>query len=115
MEKYFIKKSERDLFLFDNNELGSFGKKNIENILAASAICNLIGIAHSKLPNCLKSFEVRPNRLEVVVEKNGVKYVNDSKSTNPHSLIHALQGYSSNENNQKPIIHLIAGGKDKSL
>ena len=46
------------------------------------------------------------HRIEYVRDKNGVRYYNDSKGTNPDSSIKALEAMS------RPTI-LIAGGYDK--
>jgi UDP-N-acetylmuramoylalanine--D-glutamate ligase len=54
----------------------------------------------------LREFKGVPHRLEYVAEINGVKYINDSKGTNPDASIKALDAYS------EPIV-LIAGGKNK--
>jgi UDP-N-acetylmuramoylalanine--D-glutamate ligase len=47
-----------------------------------------------------------PHRLEAVAEIDGVLFVDDSKSTNPHSTIAALFSF------QRPVV-LIAGGRAK--
>jgi len=46
--------------------------------------------------------------LEMVLSKGNVKYINDSKSTNVHSVVHALD-------NTKGDIILLLGGKNKKL
>ena len=47
-----------------------------------------------------------PHRLQPVDEIDGVRYVDDSKSTNPGSVVAALHAY------DRPIV-LIAGGRAK--
>ncbi len=56
----------------------------------------------------LQSFRGLPHRLEYVGEINGVKFVNDSKGTNPHAVLWALKSIN------EPVI-LIMGGEDKGL
>ncbi|MBR4315244.1 MAG: UDP-N-acetylmuramoyl-L-alanine--D-glutamate ligase, partial [Lachnospiraceae bacterium] len=48
------------------------------------------------------------HRIEFVREKNGVKYFNDSKATNPDAAIKAIDA-------MKGKILLIAGGRDKGI
>ena len=54
----------------------------------------------------LASFPGVAHRLEVVAEIGGVRYVNDSKATNPDAAIAALDAYPAR-------VHLIAGGRAK--
>ena len=49
-----------------------------------------------------------PHRLELVAERDGVRWVNDSQATIPVAAIAALEAFDA------PIV-LIAGGKDKGL
>jgi UDP-N-acetylmuramoylalanine--D-glutamate ligase len=70
----------------------------------------LIGLAAGLDPETLRAavreFEALPHRLQHVAELDGVLYVDDSKSTNPGSVVAALESF------ERPIV-LIAGGKSK--
>lgn len=87
-------------------EIGIPGSHNLENALAAVAAAKSFGIEAESLANTLKNFKGVAHRLEFVAEINGVRYINDSKGTNPDASIKALEAYP-----QK--IVLIAGGKNK--
>ena len=54
----------------------------------------------------MRTFRPMPHRLESVAEIEGVLYVDDSKATNPASVIAALRSF------DRPIV-LIAGGRSK--
>ncbi len=82
------------------------GRHNLENALAAAATALLAGIDRSCIAAALSTFPGVPHRLEPGGVVGGVKYVNDSKGTNPESVLKALDSF------QEPII-LIAGGKPK--
>jgi len=88
------------------NELGIPGAHNLENALAAVAAAKVMGVETASLARTLKGFKGVAHRLEFVAEINGVRYVNDSKGTNPDASIKALEAY------EEPIV-LIAGGKNK--
>lgn len=88
------------------DELKIFGKHNYENVMATIAIA-----LHAKVPmniirNAIKEFVGVEHRIEYVATKNGVKYYNDSKGTNPEASMKAV------ESMQTPTL-LIAGGYDK--
>src|SRR5690625_6017931 len=62
--------------------------------------------ANEPLRESMRTFEGIPHRLEFIRERNGVRYVNDSKATNVNAVWYALESFS------EPVI-LIAGGIDK--
>lgn len=87
-------------------EIGIPGAHNLENALAAVAAAKAAGIGSDTIATVLKEFKGVSHRLEFVTEINGVKYINDSKGTNPDASIKALEAYC------EPVV-LIAGGKNK--
>lgn len=93
-------------FICGQDEIGIPGAHNLENALAAVAAARSLGVATDSLVNTLKTFKGVAHRLEFVAEIDGVRYINDSKGTNPDASIKALEAYP-----QK--IVLIAGGKNK--
>lgn len=79
---------------------------DVENILAAYALCAEMGIKPDQFLRALQSFKKPSHRLEFVREINGVTYYNDSKATNIDAVLRAVACL------KKEII-LIAGGVDK--
>jgi len=82
------------------------GEHNYNNALAAALAANYAGVPQANITLVLREFEGVEHRLEFVAEKNGVRFVNDSKATTLESLEVALKSF------DKPLV-LIAGGKDK--
>ena len=87
-------------------ELRIPGLHNLENALAAMAVAFAAGVSPINIVNALKSFKGVEHRLEFVREIEGVRFVNDSKGTNPDAAVKAIEAVGSN-------ILLIAGGYDK--
>lgn len=87
-------------------ELKIPGSHNLENALAAAAICYFAGVAPGVIAESLRSFEGVEHRIELVDEIHGVKYYNDSKGTNTDASRKAIEALKEN-------IILIAGGYDK--
>ncbi len=87
-------------------EVGIPGAHNLENALAASALALALGVSEQSIAGALRSFKGVAHRLEFVAEIGGVRYINDSKGTNPDAAMRALDAYDC------PIV-LIAGGKNK--
>lgn len=92
-------------------ELPIKGTHNVENALAAIAICTAFGLPKETIREGLIHFKGVEHRTEYVTTKRGVDFFNDSKATNPDAAIAGLIGLSSL---RKPI-RLIAGGMDKKI
>ena len=63
---------------------------NVSNAMAAAGLALAIGITHDEIREGLQNFTLDRHRLEVVVEEDGIAWVNDSKATNPHAAAAAL-------------------------
>jgi UDP-N-acetylmuramoylalanine--D-glutamate ligase len=87
-------------------ELGIPGVHNLENALATALLACAAGAEITTITHVLKSFTGVEHRCEYVATIEGVRYVNDSKGTNPDAAIKALEAF-------PPPIVLIAGGRDK--
>ena len=84
---------------------GMPGAHNHQNACAAYAACRSLGIAPKLIEGALHSFAGLPHRSQLVGERAGVRFINDSKATNVDSAAKALQAF------QK--IRWIAGGMGK--
>ena len=83
------------------------GAHNRENAAAATAAARAAGIADAPIGEALRTFPGVPHRLELVTDRDGVRYVNDSKATNVAAALRALAAY-----RDEPV-HLILGGSPK--
>lgn len=81
------------------------GQNNRENLLAAVTACKALKVSDASIQTCIEKFPGIPNRMEFVIEKNGVKFYNDAKSETMDDLKETLS-------NLKPPVILIAGGRD---
>ena len=82
------------------------GEHNRENAAAATAAARAAGIPDAAIAEALATFAGVPHRLELVREVEGVRFVNDSKATNPEAAERALSAY-------PPGLRLILGGSLK--
>ncbi|HZK88472.1 MAG TPA: UDP-N-acetylmuramoyl-L-alanine--D-glutamate ligase [Anaerovoracaceae bacterium] len=90
----------------DKSQLQIPGAHNLENALAAVAISYFAGIDPGIIAETLVNFLGVEHRMEFCGEIEGVRYVNDSKGTNPDASIKAIEAIDGS-------IILIAGGYDK--
>jgi UDP-N-acetylmuramoylalanine--D-glutamate ligase len=82
------------------------GPHNAQNVACAVAAVRLLGLEDSAIEAGLRSFPGLAHRMEIVGTVGGVRYVNDSKATNPTSVAPALQAFDG--------IHWILGGQAKT-
>jgi len=84
------------------------GPHNLENVMASIGASLLLGIDEERIRGGLYTFQPLPHRLQFVGEIEGVLFYDDSKATNPHATLRALEAF------ETPVI-LIAGGLDKGV
>ncbi len=96
----------RSIDVMDVGDIPLQGKHNVENVMGAILVGLAAGLDRAAIVAAVRDFKPLAHRLEIVAQRNGVTYVDDSKATNPGSVIAALRSF------DRPIV-LIAGGKAK--
>jgi UDP-N-acetylmuramoylalanine--D-glutamate ligase len=89
-------------------ELSSAARRPIDNALAAAAAADLAGAKADAIRKVLARFEGLPHRVRDVCVRGGVRYVDDSKATNPAAAVASLLAQTT------PVVWL-AGGRNKGL
>ncbi|HPI39443.1 MAG TPA: UDP-N-acetylmuramoyl-L-alanine--D-glutamate ligase [Pseudobdellovibrionaceae bacterium] len=84
------------------------GRFNVENIMAALLVAKEYGAKKESIQKVIDSFKNIVHRIEYVRKVGGVEFYNDSKATNVHAVMRALDAFEEN-------VILIAGGKDTNL
>jgi UDP-N-acetylmuramoylalanine--D-glutamate ligase len=82
------------------------GLHNVENVMAAAAVCRIVGVPDAEIAAAVRTFKAVEHRLEFVAEISGVKFYNDSKATSVDATMKALDSFNGN-------LWVILGGKDK--
>jgi UDP-N-acetylmuramoylalanine--D-glutamate ligase len=82
------------------------GRHNRENAAAATAAARAAGIEDDAIAEALRAFPGVPHRLELVRERDGVRWVNDSKATNTAAARRGVAAYDAP-------LRLILGGRAK--
>jgi UDP-N-acetylmuramoylalanine--D-glutamate ligase len=92
--------------LLGTAELSFAGAHNHENALFAAAAARKLGVSNKTIAAALRAYALKPHRMQVVAERGGVLYVDDSKATNPAAVAAALDSF------ERPVV-LILGGSEK--
>jgi UDP-N-acetylmuramoylalanine--D-glutamate ligase len=100
-----------DQRIIDVAQLPVAGQHNCLNALAASALATAVGVSLAAIRQGLQNFRGLPHRCEFVLEREGIRWYNDSKGTNVGATLAALLGLGPNVSGR---IVLIAGGQAKN-
>jgi len=66
---------------------------NVSNALAAAALARSVGVAHEDIQKALQEFTPGRHRIETVLVKDSISWVDDSKATNPHAASASLMSH----------------------
>ena len=78
------------------------GPVGVLDALAAAALARSVGVPAEAIADAIASFRVGRHRAEVVAIADGIRYVDDSKATNPHAAEASVLAY--------PRVVWVAGG-----
>lgn len=96
----------RQVASFDLREIANLpGAHNHQNACAAYAVCRALGLAPKVVETAMESYPGLPHRAQFLGEKDGIRFVNDSKATNAEAAGKALGAYKN--------IRWIVGGEAK--
>ena len=96
----------KEEFTMPINELSLEGKHNVKNVMAATAVAQLMRIRKDTIRESLSNFQGVEHRLEKVLKIQNVQYINDSKATNTNATFFALDSMTT------PTVWIV-GGVDK--
>jgi len=107
MRDEWVYRGEQAVFDTANTPLP--GRHNRGNLCAVLAAVEALGLDAVALAPAVQSFRPLPNRLQVIGERDGLRFVNDSISTTPHASLAALECFAGQR------IALLVGGHDRGL
>ncbi len=93
--------------LFHLTDVPLPGTHNLENAMAAALLARAHGATPADVKNGMRNFRGLPHRLELVTERHGVTWYDDSKGTNPAATERSLEGFEDGK------VLIILGGRTK--
>ena len=106
-DEVVFREGKKETVLFKQKDLRVVGTHNLANTMLAGGMAFLSGITPAVISAAVADFRGVEHRLEFVENIEGVDFYNDSKATNPDSVLVAVAAF------QVPIV-LIMGGSDKN-
>jgi UDP-N-acetylmuramoylalanine--D-glutamate ligase len=88
-------------------EAPDVGTPFLVDLALGAVLARTAGATPDAVAAVIGGFEPGPHRRTVIAEYGGVRYIDDSKATNPHAAVASVRSY--------PSVILIAGGRNKGL
>jgi UDP-N-acetylmuramoylalanine--D-glutamate ligase len=79
--------------LEDLSQIGVLTPHLMANVAAATALARSYSISPAAIKSAIRSFRLDAHRMELISEKNGVTWIDDSKATNPHAAAASLNSF----------------------
>jgi UDP-N-acetylmuramoylalanine--D-glutamate ligase len=79
--------------LDDIREIGVLTPHLMANTAAATAMARSAGVDPVDIREAIRNFRLDAHRIELVAEANGIRWIDDSKATNPHAANASLASF----------------------
>ena len=79
--------------LEDLSQIGVLTPHLMANVAAATALARSYSISPAAIKSAIRAFRLDAHRMELISEKNGVTWIDDSKATNPHAAAASLNSF----------------------
>jgi len=96
IDRAFVTSSDSAEVIAEINDVKPAVPHNVANAMAAAGLALAIGVAHPLIKQGITNFKLDKHRLQTVLSKDGIDWVNDSKATNPHAATASLLSHLSN-------------------
>ena len=79
--------------LEDIGAIGVLTPHLMANVSAAAALARACGVQPQAIKSALASFKLDKHRIELIAERDGITWIDDSKATNPHATAASLASF----------------------
>jgi UDP-N-acetylmuramoylalanine--D-glutamate ligase len=69
------------------------GPHLVDDVMAAAAVAAIVGVAPASMTAAVDAFGGLEHAMELVAERGGVRYVNDSKATNVEAAVRSVESF----------------------
>lgn len=90
IDRAFVTSSDSAEVIAEINDVKPAVPHNVANAMAAAGLALAIGVAHPLIKQGIENFKLDKHRLQTILSRDGIDWVNDSKATNPHAATASL-------------------------
>jgi UDP-N-acetylmuramoylalanine--D-glutamate ligase len=95
---FLAERAEAALEIADYSDLEQVGEVTValrQNVAAATALARAVELPPAVIKHAISTFKLSPHRVQLVAEREGVRYIDDSKATNAHAAAGSLSNFDS--------------------
>lgn len=85
IDRAFVADAQEARVFAELTEITPTVPHQVSNALAAAGLASTIGVSHEVIRTGLSTFKSGAHRIQEVCEVDGVRWIDDSKATNPHA------------------------------
>lgn len=85
VDRAFVSDADEAEMIAELADIQPSSPHNVSNTLAAAGLALSVGVAHIHIRDAIQNFRPGRHRIELVGERDGIRWINDSKATNPHA------------------------------
>ena len=79
----------------DLEKIGEVTQQLRQNVAAATAMARAVDLPPVVIKHAISTFKLSPHRVQLIAERAGVRYIDDSKATNAHAAAGSLSSFDS--------------------
>ncbi len=106
--RFLIRDQGNEILSLPLEDLSPAARSPVSNALAAALAAYVLGVSADSIKQTLLEFDGLAHRSQLVCTRDGVRFVNDSKATNPAAALASV-------NAQPPPVVALFGGRNKGL
>lgn len=95
VDRAFVDDPQEAIALAELSDINPQAPHNVANALAAMALARSCGVDSESIAKGLRNFAPGHHRIEEIANSNGIRWINDSKATNPHAANASLAAFTS--------------------
>ena len=95
VDRAFVDDAEEADVIAELHEIIPIATHSVLNTLAAAALALSVGALHENVRAAIQDFRPGRHRIELVLDAEGIRWINDSKATNPHAALASLMSFES--------------------
>ena len=90
VDRAFVLDPQEAVMLAELSDVVPTVPHSVSNALAAAGLARAVGVDHESIRRAIQNFKPGRHRIETVLVKDGITWIDDSKATNPHAAAASL-------------------------
>lgn len=93
VDRAFVADTQEASLIAELTEIVPTVPHHVSNSLAAAGLASTVGVSREVIREALKTFKPGRHRIELILERDGITWIDDSKATNPHAAAASIMSH----------------------